>query len=278
MNNFISYITSLAFFETLIIILVVILSLAFIKRYLIKKVAYTNKSETHKNTLKGVVFNILQYVILIGGIFLILQVNGLNINGILAGLGIFATIVGLSLQDTIKDIIGGINIYNNNFYKVGDVVKFEGDYWEVKYFNARVTKFKNILLNTTYTVANSNITQIEKIKEDSVFMMCFDFPTDKDKIKELFDNLVPKVNDLYGVREAVNIGPLFITNEGVTFGLGFKSSPKLCPSAKVKITGFAYEEAKRLGISPASNSDITIHMANDEAIEKVVKKKVKKTK
>ena len=278
MNGFISYITSVPFFETLAIILVVILLLEFIKRYLIKKVAYTNKSETHKNTLKGVVFNILQYVILIGGIFLILQVNGLNINGILAGLGIFATIVGLSLQDTIKDIIGGINIYNNNFYKVGDVVKFEDDYWEVKYFNARVTKFKNILMNTTYTVANSNITQIEKIKETCVFKMCFDFDTDKDKVKELFDNLVPLANDLYGVREAVNVGPLFITPEGVTFGLMYKANPRLFPDANVTITGYAYQEAKRLGISPASNSDFTIHMADDEPIEKAVKKKVKKTK
>ena len=274
MKDFVSYITSVQFFETIAIIIVLFLLLSFIKKFLIKKVAYTNKDETHKNTLRGVVFNILQYVIIIGGVFLILTVNGLNITGILAGLGIFATIVGLSLQDTLKDIISGINIYNNNFYKVGDVVKFEGDYWEIKYFNARVTKFKNLLTTSTYTVANSNINQIEKIKDFNVFMLTFDFDTDEDKINQVFENLIPRANDLYGVREAEFYGPGSISNEGVTFFMGYKVSPRLYPISNIKITGFAYEEMKKAGISPASNSDLTVHtVAKEEVVKKIKKTK-----
>ena len=157
MEEVINYVISEAFLKTVLIVIVTIALLELIKKYLIKVVAYTNKDETHKNTLKGVAFNILQYAIIILAIFLILKANGLNVTSIVAGLGIMATIIGLSLQDTLKDIIMGLNIYNNNFYKVGDVIMYHDQYWEIKYFNARVTKLKSLANGSTFTIANSSI-------------------------------------------------------------------------------------------------------------------------
>lgn len=279
MNKFLSYIVSLEFVESVLVVVVCCVLLSLIKKYLIKKVAYTNKDETHKNTLKGVVFNILQYIIIIGGVFIVLTINGVNITGILAGLGILATIIGLSLQDTLKDIIGGINIYNNNFYKVGDVVRFQGDLWEVKYFNARVTKFKHLLSGSTYTVANSNITQIEKVKENAAYIIEFDYNTDEALIEKALTNAVPYINDLYGVRDAAYIGPAFITRNGIKFGISYKVSPRLISSSEIQIAKICYKEMKKVGVAPASDNDIIIHNANDEVkeIKKAVKtKKAKK--
>lgn len=273
MSKFLSYIVSLEFVESVLVVVVCFVLLSLIKKYLIKRVAYTNKDETHKNTLRGVVFNILQYIIIIGGIFIVLTINGINITGILAGLGILATIIGLSLQDTLKDIIGGINIYNNNFYKVGDVVRFQGDLWEVKYFNARVTKFKHLLSGSTYTVANSNITQIEKVKENAAYIIEFDFNTDEALIKEALTNAIPRINDIYGVREASYAGPVFITKSGIKFGIPYKVSPRLISASELQIAKICYEEMKKVGVAPANDNDIVVH--NGESIEQV--KKVVKT-
>ena len=40
---------------------------------------------------------------------------GVNVKGMVAGLGITATIIGLALQDTLKDIINGINLILENY-------------------------------------------------------------------------------------------------------------------------------------------------------------------
>ena len=136
------YLTSKTFISSVLVVVIMIALLYIIKQYLIKKVAYTGKNEQHKNTFIGVVFNILQYVVIVVAVVIVMHLHGVNVTSILAGIGIAATIVGLALQDTLKDILAGINIYNNNFYKVGDVVRYNGEECDVKYFNARVTKFE----------------------------------------------------------------------------------------------------------------------------------------
>ena len=167
-GNDIKYFASKPFLISLIIVGVTGLLLYIIKQYLIKKVAYTTKGEQHKNTFYGVIFNILQYVVVIIAIVMILHQHGVNVTRILAGLGIMATIIGLALQDTLKDIIAGISIYNYNFYKVGDLIRYNGEECDVKYFSARVTKLQSIQTNSTYTVNNSLMTSVEKIKDNRI--------------------------------------------------------------------------------------------------------------
>ena len=126
-KEILNYLGSSAFLSSLLVIAVASALLYVIKQYLIKKVAYTNKDEQHKNTFIGMIFNVLQYIVIIAAAMMVMHLHGVNISSILAGLGIVATIVGLALQDTLKDIIAGINIYNNNFYKVGDMVRYNGE-------------------------------------------------------------------------------------------------------------------------------------------------------
>ena len=57
-NVFLEYFTSSAFIISVITVIVTIVFLWVIKKYLIKKVAYTTKDEQHKNTLIGVIFRL----------------------------------------------------------------------------------------------------------------------------------------------------------------------------------------------------------------------------
>ena len=133
-----NYFVSPAFLGSVVIVCITLVLMVVIKKYLIKKVAYTTKDEQHQNTFIGVIFNLLQYVVILGALVLVLQLHGVNVTSIIAGLGIVATLIGLALQDTMKDVISGINIYNNNFYKVGDMVNYNNELCEVKYFWCRL--------------------------------------------------------------------------------------------------------------------------------------------
>ena len=255
-NEFdIKYLTSDAFIKSAIVLVIMFILLYIIKQYLIKRVAYTNKDEQHKNTFKGIIFSVMQYLVVILAIVTVMKINGINIAGILTGLGIFATIVGLALQDTLKDIISGINIYNNNFYKVGDMVRWNGEECDVKYFSARVTKFQSVYTNSTYTVCNSQINAIEKIKDVRFKTFRFRFDDDKKKIDKAFKKVAERMKDeCKYVKDAIYLGPIDITYEGVEFGLLYK-----CPAHKnleisMKMIEFAFDEFKKAGVMPDQNS------------------------
>ena len=144
LSDLFKYFNSTAFIGSAVVIIIASILLWLIKQYLVKKVAYTTKDDQHKNTFIGMIFNVLQYLVIILAIVTVMKLHGVNIGSIMAGLGIVATIIGLALQDTLKDIISGINIYNNNFYKVGDMVRWNDEECDVKYFSARVTKFQSL--------------------------------------------------------------------------------------------------------------------------------------
>ena len=254
-ENIFAYFYSPAFLGSLAILAVMFALLVLIKKYLIKKVAYTGKDEQHKNTFLGIIFSIFQYLVILIAAVAVLRLHGVNIISIVTGLGIVATIIGLALQDTLKDIIAGINIYNNNFYKVGDMVRYNGEECDVKYFSARVTKFQSILTGSTYTVCNSSITSIEKIKDVRFKSFRFRFDEEKEKIDEAFNAIAARMKEeCEYLKDVQYLGPIDMDHEGAIFALLY-----FCPAHKnleisMKLANIAYDEFKNAGIMPDQNS------------------------
>lgn len=246
-----------AFALSVLCVAIIIALLIFIKNILIKKVAYKD-GKKKRNTLLGIIFNILQYVVIIVGIFAILTINGVNVTGLLAGLGVVATIVGLSLQDTFKDLFAGINIYSNNFYKVGDFVRYNGEVCEVKFFNARISKFSSISTNSTYTVSNSSITNIEKIKEGVIISFYFDFETDAKKIDKCLLAVTKAIEEEPGTKNVIYFGMDTIDDKGVRYCLTFSAAVMRQYSIKILAYKKAYEEFNKAKIAPSFNEDVVL--------------------
>jgi len=246
---------------TILVLAACVAIMIFIKRVLIKKVAYKSRKEK-QNTVDGLIFNILQYVVIILTIFVILTVNGVEVTALLASLGIVATIVGLSLQDTFKDLFAGINIYGNNFYKVGDYVKYNGEICVVKYFNARITKFRSIISGSTFTVSNSTISSIEKLKTDTMASFMFDFDVDKDIIDEAMEEVTKDAVALDTVISATYLSLCNIADNGCQYILLYSAVPKDQAFVKADICKMAYREFKKRGIAPQFDSDRDIVVAD----------------
>ena len=260
-----NYFASQAFFGSAIVICISITLLVVIKKYLIKKVAYTSKAEQKQNTFIGVIFNLLQYVVVLVCAVLVLQFHGVNVTSIIAGLGIVGAMVGLALQDTMKDVISGINIYNNNFYKVGDLVNYNGNLCEVKYFSARVTKFASLYTGNTFTVCNSTINSIEKVKRNSMVMMYFDFATPKKLVDECFEIACAKTTELDFCTRVDNFGLGDISDTGVLFiaKIVCEEHPNKILMARAVFMQSIVEECSKRGISPNFNDERKVVMIGD---------------
>lgn len=246
-----SYLTSSAFITSAIVIALTYILLVVIKKYLIKKVAYTTKhDEQHQNTFIGMIFNLLQYLVILICVIIVLQVHGVNVTSIVAGLGIVGALVGLALQDTLKDVISGVNIYNNNFYKVGDMVRYNNEPCEVKYFSARVTKFRAMYSGATYTVCNSTINSIEKIKDSNIIMMTFDFEDDKKLVDKSFENAMKKIKDIKVIKKVEYYGLMDLNQEGLVYVANVYAGRDFLQARGLFIQAL-YEEFKKYDIAPS---------------------------
>ncbi|MBR5340566.1 MAG: mechanosensitive ion channel [Erysipelotrichaceae bacterium] len=263
-----NYLGSMPFLNSVMVAAIGLMFLYVIKQFLIKKVAYTSKDEQHKNTFFGIIFSILQYVVVIIAIVLILQFHGVNVASILAGLGLMSLVIGLALQDMLKDIIAGINIYNNNFYKVGDLVRYNGEECDVKYFNARVTKFQSILTRSTYTVCNSQITAIEKIKDYKYIDFAFPFDTKKETVEECMESICERMrNECEHIKIIYYDGISKINETGVLYELKYSCPAHKGEETSDKLSEVAYEEMHKYKIAPVFNA-----LYNSESFAKTMKK------
>ncbi len=86
-----------------------------------------NKLE--KILTKGLVLWIiksLKYLIIFLGIVAVLEVWGIKIGPVIAGLGLFGVAVALGAQDLFKNLISGIMILLEKRFQLGDVIKVPG--------------------------------------------------------------------------------------------------------------------------------------------------------
>lgn len=76
----------------------------------------TEHEKKKRNTIIKLFQNIMKYIVFIVILLIILELYGVNTKSLIAGLGVVGAVLGLALQDTIKDLINGITILLDNFY------------------------------------------------------------------------------------------------------------------------------------------------------------------
>ena len=123
------------------------------------KVFTSNKGKTYFKLVKS----IIRSVFLVLTILIILQVNGINVSSVLAGVGIFGVIFGLAIQDWLKDIIRGSRIISDDYFTVGDIVKYKDMEGKVLVIELKTTKIKNIRTGNVVSIANRNIDEVEVV-------------------------------------------------------------------------------------------------------------------
>ena len=73
-------------------------------------------------TLKG-----LKIIVIILGIVAILELWGIKVGPVIAGLGLFGVAVALGAQDLFKNLISGIMILMERRFQIGDVININGE-------------------------------------------------------------------------------------------------------------------------------------------------------
>src|SRR5574344_1847320 len=93
-----------------------------IKKVLKKLLKLKKNPDRRQKTILSVSTNIIKYFIVIIAILMILEVFGIDTKTIVASLSVVGLVIGLALQDILKDFIGGMSIIFENQFGIGDNV------------------------------------------------------------------------------------------------------------------------------------------------------------
>ncbi|MDR0811183.1 MAG: mechanosensitive ion channel family protein [Paludibacter sp.] len=134
---------------------------------IIKHQAEEKSKQYLDETLMPVVQRTVDAVIWIIGVMMALKNVGVDVGALLAGLGIGGLAFALAAQDTLKNIFGGITIFFDRPFKIGDRIKVDGFDGIVEDIGMRSTRIRT-LERRLVTISNSKIVDcsIENISNE----------------------------------------------------------------------------------------------------------------
>lgn len=206
MFNLVNFLLSTRFYLSLAVIIVAVVFWVIFRKAL-KKMQDKNDKKSKKALSLRLVARIIKFVIIVAATILVLQINGINVSSLVAGLGIVSVIVGFALQDILKDFIMGIYIVWDNFFTIGDVVSY-GDITEgeVIGFNLKSTKIYDVNTGNTITVSNRNISEILKISTWLDIGIPASYKENLEKIRQIMNEIAERALSIEGVTDSKFLG------------------------------------------------------------------------
>ena len=177
----------------IIVVLVCIILLIISKKILYKIFKFKeNKGiDGRSRTIINLISNIVKFIIIIIGILTILEIYGIDTKSLVASFGVVGLVVGLALQDILKDFIIGVSIIFEGQYRIGDWVEINDFKGEVVPSNLRTTKLK-AYTGEIKIISNRNISEIINYSLSKTnILIDFDVAYESDiiNVKEVLDKV-----------------------------------------------------------------------------------------
>ena len=194
----------------LLIVLISILVYLLIKSIVNNVFKIRNKyiDKRKSKTINGLINNLIKYFIIIIDIVMILDIFGIDTKTLIASLGVVGFVVGLAVQDTLKDFVAGMSIILENQYRVGDTITIKGFRGEVISLGIKSTKIK-AYTGEVMIVPNHLIEEVINHSLDkslAIVDIPVSYDTDINKLENVLNKLFDKLNEsIDGITGSIKI-------------------------------------------------------------------------
>ena len=212
-----------------------------ITKFLISKIGKDRK----KQTMIGIINNIVKYFFFTIVILIILDAFGVDTMALIASLGIVGLVAGLAVQDTLKDFISGVSIIFENQYFVGDIVEINGFKGEVLSLGLKTTKIK-APTGEIKILANRNISEVINYSLNNYvasITVQISYEENLEKVEKVLNKLFERLN-----KEMTNIKSnieLYAINNLCDSGVELKIQVECDVSDNMDVKRFLYKEIKK---------------------------------
>lgn len=176
-----------------------------------------NTSKNVEDSMLGFILKIIRALIYIIAAFIVITLLGINLNGLVAGLGIGGVIVTLAAQDTAKNVFGGLVIFMDKPFIVGDWIEmppYEGTVEDITFRSTRVRTFENSVVNIPNSIiSNSSIinwSKMEKRRYKTNLCVQIDTPLEK------LERFKSRIQDMLQKKEGILDDSIIVRFDSIT--------------------------------------------------------------
>lgn len=145
--------------------------------------------------------SLIRYIFIIITILILLQINGVDVSSVLAGVGILGVVFGLAIQDWLKDIIRGSSILTDSYFSVGDIVKYKEIEGKVLVIGLKTTKIQDLKTNNVISIANRNIEEVELVSNLIYINIPMPYETTVNEAEKVIEDVISNINNNNNVEE-----------------------------------------------------------------------------
>ena len=206
--------------HSLIVVVVSFIIYRIIMRFFTKSEKNSNISKRLNNksrTYLRLTHSIIRYVFIIITILIVLQINGINVSSLLAGVGILSVIIGLAVQDALKDIIRGFSILSDEYFSVGDVITYKGSTGKVIALGLKTTKIEDVATGNIISIANRNIEQVEKNSKYLFVSFPMPYEVTIDKAEKVAQSIAENIKSLNDVEDSEYKGVTELADSSIKY-------------------------------------------------------------
>lgn len=205
-----------------IIIILITLFFCYLAKKIVSKIFCIKNSkvnEKRRKTIANLISNIIVGFIGVIGLILILQCFGIDTASFVASLGVFSLVIGLALQDILKDIIVGMSIIFEGQYNIGDWVEINSFKGEVIASSLRTTKLRSYT-GEIKIIANRQITELINYslsKTTAIVDVGVSYDSDIDKVKEILNRLIDRLKEEKQIKSMECLGIQELEDSSIVF-------------------------------------------------------------
>ncbi|MDC0469545.1 mechanosensitive ion channel family protein [Candidatus Pelagibacter sp.] len=150
--------------------------------------------------LIGWIIKSLKILIFILGLAAVLELWGIKIGPIIAGLGLFGVAVALGAQDLFKNLISGILVLVEKRFKIGDWISvdgvIEGTVEKIGFRSTSIRKFdKSLAIIPNFQFAENAVTNVSETSNWRIrWTITLQYNTTVDQLKKIRDDIEAYVN------------------------------------------------------------------------------------
>ena len=213
------------------VVLAVGILLYTIVGYILKKGLFSKIDKKSKTPLL-MFFSYIKYFYFIILILIILKINGIDVSAMLAGVGIASIIMGLAIQDVLRDIIRGISIISEGYFKLGDVVRYNDNTGIVLEIGIKTTKIKDLYTDNIVSIANRNIEKVEIVSGSIYLNIPMPYETSITEAEECINEIISKIKENSKVEDAMYKGVSELSDSSIDYKLFVKVDPRVILQAR----------------------------------------------
>ena len=158
-------------------------------------------------TLKG-----LEIIIIILGIVAVLELWGIKVGPVIAGLGLFGVAVALGAQDLFKNLISGIMILMEKRFTIGDVIlvsnEVEGVVEQIGFRSTLVRRFDSTpVMIPNYKFAEQSVTNYSRRHHRRIrWLIGLEYKTSVNQLKQIRDSITKLIENNQNFAKNENSG------------------------------------------------------------------------